>query len=198
MIDTNLIKELREKTGAGIIDCKEAIVKTSGDLSKAIEYLRRKGMDFVDKKAGRVTPEGIIGSYIHHDEKIGILIEVNCETDFVARTEDFRGLVKDLAMQIAGGNPPPAYVKAEDIPPEVIQKEKELYIAQAKDSGKPESVMQRIVEGRLEKFYSEACLLEQPFIKDPELKIKDLLAQKISKLGENISAKRFVRFKVGE
>lgn len=198
MIDTNLIKELREKTGAGIIDCKEAIAKASGDLSRALEYLRLRGMNTVDKKAGRATPEGIIGSYIHHGEKIGVLIEVNCETDFVARTGDFKELVKDLSMQIAGVNPPPIYVKQEDVPPEVVQREKELYIGQAKESGKPEAVIQKIAEGRLEKYYNETCLLEQPFIKDPSFKIKDLLSQKISKLGENISIRRFVRFKAGE
>lgn len=198
MIDTNLIKELREKTGAGIIDCKDAITKASGDLSKAVEYLRVRGMSLVDKKAGRATPEGIIGSYIHHGEKIGVLIEVNCETDFVARTQDFKELIKDLSMQIAGANPSPIYVKKEDIPPEVIEKERELYIAQARESEKPEAVVQKIAEGRLEKFYSDTCLPEQPFIKDPSFKIKDLLAQKISKLGENISVRRFVRFKVGE
>lgn len=198
MIDVGLIKELREKTGAGIIDCKEAITKADGDLNKAVDLLRLKGAGIAEKKAGRTTSEGIIGSYIHHDEKIGVMIEVNCETDFVARNEDFKDFVKDLAMQIAGANPPPVYVKTEDIPPEIIEKEKEIYSAQARESGKPEAVIQKIVEGKIEKFYSERCLLEQPFIKNPGFKIKDLLVQRISKVGENISVRRFIRFKVGE
>ncbi len=198
MIDAGLIKELREKTGAGIIDCKNAIAKANGDLNKAVDLLRIKGVGIAEKKAGRTTSEGIIGSYIHHDEKIGVMIEVNCETDFVARNEEFKGFVKDLAMQIAGANPPPVYVKTEDIPPEVIEKEKEIYSAQARESGKPEAVIQKIAEGKIEKFYSERCLLEQPFIKNPDFKIKDLLVQRISKVGENISVRRFVRFKVGE
>ncbi|MBI5746410.1 MAG: translation elongation factor Ts [Nitrospirae bacterium] len=198
MIDASLIKELREKTGAGIIDCKNAIVKANGDLNKAVDLLRIKGAGIAEKKAGRTTSEGIIGSYIHHDEKIGVMIEVNCETDFVARNEEFKGFVKDLAMQIAGANPPPVYVKTEDIPPEVIEKEKEIYSAQARESGKPEAVIQKIAEGKIEKFYSERCLLEQPFIKNPDFKIKDLLVQRISKVGENISVRRFIRFKVGE
>ncbi len=198
MIDAGLIKELREKTGAGIIDCKNAIAKANGDLNKAVDLLRIKGVGIAEKKAGRTTSEGIIGSYIHHDEKIGVMIEVNCETDFVARNEDFKGFVKDLAMQIAGANPPPVYVKTEDIPPEIIEKEKEIYSAQARESGKPEAVIQKIAEGKMEKFYSERCLLEQPFIKNPDFKIKDLLVQRISKVGENISVRRFIRFKVGE
>ncbi|MEK6576176.1 MAG: translation elongation factor Ts [Nitrospirota bacterium] len=198
MIDASLIKELREKTGAGIIDCKNAIAKANGDLNKAVDLLRIKGVGIAEKKAGRTTSEGIIGYYIHHDEKIGVMIEVNCETDFVARNEDFKGFVKDLAMQIAGANPPPVYVKTEDIPPEIIEKEKEIYSAQARESGKPEAVIQKIAEGKIEKFYSERCLLEQPFIKNPDFKIKDLLVQRISKVGENISVRRFIRFKVGE
>lgn len=198
MIDASLIKELREKTGAGIIDCKEAIAKANGDLKKAVDLLRIKGAGIADKKAGRTTSEGIIGFYKHHDEKIGVMIEVNCETDFVARNEDFKDFVKDLAMQIAGASPPPVYVKTEDIPPEIIEKEKEIYSAQARESGKPEAVIQKIAEGKIEKFYSERCLLEQPFIKNPEFKIKDLLVQRISKVGENISVRRFIRFKVGE
>lgn len=198
MIDASLIKELREKTGAGIVDCKNAIAKADGDLNKAVDLLRIKGVGIAEKKAGRATSEGIIGSYIHHDEKIGVMIEVNCETDFVARNEDFKGFVKDLAMQIAGANPPPVYVKTEDVPPEIIEKEKEIYSAQARESGKPEAVIQKIAAGKIEKFYSERCLLEQPFIKNPDFKIKDLLVQRISKVGENISVRRFIRFKVGE
>ncbi len=196
--DLELVKELREKTGAGVVDCKKALAETQGDLAKAIEYLRKKGMASAEKKSGRSTREGLIGTYIHAGEKLGVLVEVNCETDFVARTEEFRGLVRDLAMQIAGAHPSPRYIQPQDVPKEVIEKEHQIYLAQAKESGKPEKAWDKIAEGKLAKFYSEVCLLEQPFIKDPNTTIAQLLAQKIAQLGENIAIRRFTRYRVGE
>jgi len=196
--DLELVKELREKTGAGMLDCKKALAATQGDLSKAIEYLRKKGIASAEKKSGRSTREGLIGTYVHSGEKLGVLVEVNCETDFVARTEEFRGLVRDLAMQIAGAHPPPRYIQPQDVPKEVIEKERQIYLAQAKESGKPEKAWDKIVEGKLAKFYSEVCLLEQPFIKDPNTTIAQLLTQKIAQLGENIAVRRFTRYRLGE
>src|SRR6266446_3201494 len=196
--DLELVKELRDKTGAGVLDCKKALADTQGDLAKAIEYLRKKGMASAEKKSGRSTREGLVGTYIHAGEKLGVLIEVNCETDFVARTEEFRGLVRDLAMQIAGAHPSPRYIQSKDVPKEVIENERQIYLAQAKESGKPEKAWDKIVEGKLAKFYSEACLLEQPFIKDPNITISQLLVQKIARLGENIAIRRFTRYRVGE
>ncbi|MBI3802552.1 MAG: translation elongation factor Ts [Nitrospirae bacterium] len=195
-VDT--IKELREKTGAGIMDCKTALAQSQGDLSKAIDYLRQKGLATAAKKAGRETREGIIGSYIHFGGKIGVMVEVNCETDFVARNPEFQELVRDVAMQIAGATPPPQYIRREDVPAEVSEKERTLYMTQARETKKPEAVISKIAEGKLEKFFEEVCLLEQPFIKDPQVKIKDLVAQKISKVGENISIRRFTRYQLGE
>lgn len=196
--DLELVKELREKTGAGVMDCKKALAETEGDLAKAIEYLRKKGVASAEKKSGRSTREGLIGTYIHAGEKLGVMIEVNCETDFVARTEEFRGLVRDLAMQIAGAHPSPRYIQPQDVPKEVIEKERQIYLAQAKESGKPEKALDKIVEGKLAKFYSEVCLLEQPFIKDPNITISQLLSQKIAELSENIAIRRFTRYRVGE
>jgi elongation factor Ts len=196
--DLELVRELREKTGAGVMDCKKALAETQGDLAKAIEHLRKKGMASAEKKSGRSTREGLIGTYIHAGEKLGVLIEANCETDFVARTEEFRGLVRDLAMQIAGANPSPRYIQQQDVPKEVVEKERQIYLAQAKESGKPEKAWDKIVEGKLAKFYSENCLLEQPFIKDPNTTINQLLTQKIAQLGENIAIRRFTRYRVGE
>jgi len=194
-ISADMVKELREKTGVGMMECKKALTESSGDFDKAVAILRQKGLASASKKAGRVASEGIVGSYIHMD-RIGVLVEVNCETDFVARTDDFRNMVKDIAMHIAAANP--LYVSREDVPVDVIEKEKEIYRAQV--SGKPPQVVEKIVEGKLEKFFSENCLLEQIFIKDPEqkLRVKDLVAEKIGKLGENIVIRRFVRFQVGE
>ncbi|MFQ3573696.1 MAG: translation elongation factor Ts [Thermodesulfovibrionales bacterium] len=194
-VSSDLVKQLRETTGAGMMDCKKALDDAKGDIQKAIEILRQKGLAAAQKKAARTASEGLIGSYIHMD-KIGVLVEVNCETDFVARTDDFRGLVKDIAMHIAAANP--QYLSREAIPSDVIEKEKEIYRKQIEN--KPPQVVEKIVEGKLEKFYSDMCLLEQVFIKDPEqkLKIKDLITQKIAKLGENILVKRFVRFQLGE
>lgn len=190
------IKELREKTGAGINDCKKALEETKGDMEKAFDYLREKGIASAAKKSLRTAREGVIFSYIHSNEKLGVLLEINCETDFVARTEDFKELAKDVAMQIAAMNP--LYIKREDVPNEVIEKEKEIYRVQLKDSKKPENVIEKIVNGKLEKYFSEVCLLEQPFIKDDKKTIDSLIKEKIAKLGENIVVRRFVRFVVGE
>lgn len=194
-ITAAMVKQLREKTGAGMMECKKALTEANGDFDKAIEILRKKGISAAEKRAGRVASEGIIGSYIHMD-KIGVLVEVNCETDFVARTDDFRALVKDIAMHIAAANP--RYLSRDDVPAEVIEKEREIYKEQIK--GKPEHIVDKIVEGKLEKFYNENCLLEQIFVKDSEQKktIKDIVTEAIAKLGENIVVKRFVRFQLGE
>jgi elongation factor Ts len=190
-----LVKELREKTGAGILDCQKALVESGHDIEKAIEHLRQKGLAAAQKKASRETNEGLIASYIHPGNRIGVLVEVNCETDFVARNEEFQSFVKDVALQIAASSP--AFVKREDISSELIEKEKQIYLAQAKEMGKPEPAWAKIVEGKLEKFYQESCLLEQVFIKDPTVTIKDLLVQKISKIGENIAIRRFTRYQLG-
>lgn len=195
-IDATLVKDLREKTGAGILDCQKALTQTGGDIAKAIDFLRQKGLATAQKKAGRTTNDGLIVSYIHAGNKLGVLLEVNCETDFVAKTDDFQDLARDLGMHIAAANP--LHIKREDVPADVLDKEKEIILAQAKESGKPAAVLDKIVAGRLEKFYAEACLLEQPFVKDPGVTIKDLLSQKIAKLGENISIRRFTRFRLGE
>lgn len=195
-ITAELVKALREKTGAGMMDCKRALEETGGDMEKAVEYLREKGLAAAAKRAGRTAAEGVIESYIHLGGKLGVLVEVNCETDFVARTPEFREFARDIAMQVAAANP--QYLTREDVPAEVLNKEKEILRAQALNEGKPEKVVDRIVEGRLEKFYSENCLLEQPFIKDPDKKVRDLLAEKIARVGENIVIRRFVRFQLGE
>ncbi len=196
VIDATLVKDLREKTGAGILDCQKALTQTGGDITKAIDFLRQKGLATAEKKAGRTTNDGLIVSYIHAGNKLGVLLEINCETDFVAKTDDFQELARDLAMHIAAAGP--LHIKREDIPAGVLDKEKEIFLAQARESGKPAAVLDKIVAGRLEKFYAEACLLEQPFVKDPGVTIKDLLSQKIAKLGENISIRRFTRFRLGE
>jgi elongation factor Ts len=198
VVEAALVKELREKTGAGIMDCKQALAQAGGDLQKAVDYLRQKGLSVAAKKSGRTTAEGIVGSYIHMGGKIGVLVEVNCETDFVAKTPEFQALVKDLAMQIAGTTPPPLFITREEVPKELLDKERQIYAHQARESGKPENVIEKIVAGKLERFYSEVCLLEQSFIKDQGLTIKDLLTQKIAVFGENIAIKRFVRFQMGE
>lgn len=195
-VDATLVKDLREKTGAGVLDCQKALTQAGGDVNKAIDFLRQKGLATAQKKAGRTTNDGLIVSYIHAGNKLGVLVEVNCETDFVAKTDDFQELARDLAMHIAAASP--LHIKREDVPADVLNKEKEIFLAQAKESGKPAAVLDKIVAGRLEKFYAEACLLEQPFVKDPSVTIKDLLSQKIAKLGENISIRRFTRFRLGE
>jgi elongation factor Ts len=200
VVDALLVKDLREKTGTGIMECKKALSEAGGDINKAIDLLRQRGLSAASKKADRVAGEGAIGSYIHTGGKLGVLAEVNCETDFVARNDEFKGLVKDIAMHIAAASPSPLYVKREDVPADVIEKEKDIYRAQAKESGKPANVIEKIVDGKLEKFYTDFCLTEQVFIKDTEgkLKIKDIINQKIAKFGENIVIRRFVRFKLGE
>jgi elongation factor Ts len=194
-ISAEVVRELREKTGAGMMECKKALVESSGDMEKAIDTLRQRGLATAAKKAGRSASEGAIGSYIHMD-KIGVMVEVNCETDFVARTDDFRDLVKDVAMHIAAASP--AYLSRENVPADVIEREKAIYQAQV--AGKPAQVMDKIVEGKLEKFYTETCLLDQIFVKDPDQKkkIRDIITDKIAKLGENILVRRFARFQLGE
>lgn len=194
--NSTLVKELREKTGAGILDCQKALTETGNDVEKAIEHLRQKGLAAAQKKAGRETNEGLVEAYIHPGSRIGVLLEVNCETDFVARNDEFKAFVKDLCLQVAASSP--AFVKREDIPASLIEKEKAIYLAQAKEMGKPEPAWAKIVEGKLEKFYQESCLLEQAFIKDPSVSVKDLLAQKIAKIGENISIRRFTRYQLGQ
>jgi len=194
--ESTLVKELRQKTGAGIMDCKQALVENADDIAKAIDWLRQKGLASAGKKVGRATNEGIIASYIHAGSKIGVLVEVNCETDFVARNEEFQGFVRDLTLQIAAARP--LYVRREDVPKETVEKELQIYRGQAKEMGKPEAAWEKIASGKLEKFYQDACLLEQPFIKDPNAKIADLVTQKIAKFGENISIRRFTRFQLGE
>jgi len=195
-ITAAMVKELRERTGAGMMDCKRALGETGGDMEKALQYLREKGLAAAAKKAGRVATEGIVDSYIHLTGRVGVLIEVNCETDFVARTDDFRSFVHDLAMQVAAARP--EFIRREDVPVETAEKEKEILAAQVKEEGKPEKIVQKIVEGRLEKFFKEACLLEQPFIKNPDITVQQLLNEQIAKLGENILVRRFTRYELGE
>ena len=193
---SELVKELREKTGAGILDCQKALTENGHSIEKAIDYLRQKGLAAAQKKAGRETNQGLIHAYIHAGGKIGVLIEVNCETDFVARNEQFKSFVNDLALQVAAASP--SYVRREEIAAEVVAKERSIYEGQAKELGKPPAAWPKIVEGKLEKFYQENCLLEQAFIKDPSVVIKDLLAQQIATIGENMNIRRFTRFQLGQ
>jgi elongation factor Ts len=192
------VKELRERTGAGVMDCKSALEASKGDMQGAIEHLRKKGLADAAKKAHREAKDGVVASYIHPGSKIGVLVEVNCETDFVARTDDFQQLVKDVAMQVAAANP--SYVSREDVPGAVVEKEREIYRQQMADQKKPPQVVDKIIEGKLEKFYAESCLLEQPFIRDAsgKTRLKDMVDQSTSKMGERIVVKRFARFQVGE
>ena len=192
------VKELRERTGAGVMDCKAALEASKGDMQGAIEHLRKKGLADAAKKAHREAKDGVVASYIHPGSKIGVLVEVNCETDFVARTDDFQQLVKDLAMQVAAANP--SYVSREDVPGAVVEKEREIYRQQMADQKKPPQVVDKIVEGKLEKFYAESCLMEQPFIRDPsgKTRLKDMVDQATAKMGERIVVRRFARFQVGE
>lgn len=195
-VEAALVKKLRETTGAGILDCQKALAEVGGDLDKAVEFLRKKGLASAEKKAGREARDGSVGSYIHAGGKLGVLVEVNCETDFVAKTPDFQELVKDVAMQVAAANP--RYVSREEIPADVIDAERRIYTEQAKDSGKPQPVWEKIAAGKLEKFFGEVCLLEQAFVKHPEISVRDVIAQRIAKLGENIVVRRFARFRLGE
>jgi len=194
-IDAKQVKALRDMTGAPMGDCKKALEEAKGDLEAAIVVLRKRGMASAQKKAARSTNEGAVGTYIHAGGKIGVLLEINCESDFVARTEDFQDLMKDISMHIAATDP--RYVKAEDVTIEDMEREKDIYRAQAAATGKPAPVIERIVDGKMAKFYEEVCLLDQPFIKDQAISIKELIAQKVGKLGENITVRRFARFKVG-
>ncbi len=195
-ISAEQVKALRDQTGAGMMECKKALLEADGDFEKAVTLLRERGLAAAAKRADRQTREGMIGHYIHAGGRLGVLAEVNCETDFVAATDEFQELVRDIAMQIAASNP--SYVRREDVRQEEIEREKEIYHNQAQSAGKPEKIMERIVEGKLNKYYSEVCLYEQPFIKDPELTVEELIKAKIAVLKENIAVKRFARFKVGE
>jgi elongation factor Ts len=195
-VTAGLVKELRERTGAGMMDCKKALVDCSGDIEKAIDELRTKGLAKAAKKAGRIASEGVVVSYIHGKGRIGVIVEVNCETDFVGNTDEFRQLAYDIAMQVAASNP--VYVCREEVPAEITEKEKEILAAQALAEGKPEKVIAKMVEGRIEKFYKENCLLEQPYIKDPDKTVQQLIHESVAKIGENISVRRFARYEVGE
>ncbi len=190
------VKSLRDKTGAGMMACKEALKACNGNIEEAGEYLRKKGVASADKKTGRATGDGLIEAYIHMGGKLGVMVEVNCETDFVARTDQFKTLVKELAMQVAASNP--SVVSRDQVSSEMIEKEKDIYREQVRGSGKPENVVEKIVVGKLDKFYSEICLLDQPYIKDPQKNVETLIKETIAKLGENISVKRFIRFRLGE
>ncbi len=195
-VSASAVKDLREKTGAGMMDCKKALAETGGDVQKAIDYLRQKGLAAAAKKADRVAADGAVGAYVHPGGKIGVLVEINCETDFVARTAEFQSLLKDIAMQVAAANP--RYLRREEVPAAELDKEKAIYRQQALETGKPEKVVDKIVEGKIERFYAEACLLEQAFIKDPDKKVTDILNESIGRLGENIQIRRFSRYHLGE
>ena len=195
-VDAKLVKELRSKTGAGMMDCKQALVKSSGNLDKAIDFLRKSGIAKAEKKISRVAKEGMVYSYIHQGSRLGVLLEIGCETDFVAKTEGFQELAHNVAMQIAATNPISLF--REEVSQKVIDREKEIYTDQAKSSGKPDNIIEKMVEGRLNKFYQETCLLEQNFIKDPDKKLKDIITETLAILGENITVNRYVRFAIGE
>jgi elongation factor Ts len=195
-ISVELVKDLRQRTGAGVVDCKNALLEAKGNVDAAIDYLRRKGLATAAKKAGRIATDGLVSSYIHAGGKMGVLVEVNCETDFVAKTGDFQTFVKNIAMHVAAANP--QYIRREEIPGEVLEKERDIYRTQALEAGKPAKVIDKIIEGKMERFYSEVCLLEQTYIKDSDLTVKELLEALIAKIGENISIRRFVRFQLGE
>jgi elongation factor Ts len=190
------VRELRERTGAGMMDCKRALTEVNGDVERALVYLRERGLAAAAKKAGRSAAEGTVGSYIHAGGKIGVLVELNCETDFVARTDDFQNLVKELAMQVAAANP--RYVRREDVSTEVVEQERNIYRAQAAGTGKPAQVVEKIIDGKMEKFFADACLLEQPYIKDPDKNVGQLITDSIARLGENLVVRRFARFQLGE
>lgn len=195
-ISAKLVKDLRDKTGAGMMDCKEALTASGGDMVKAVEFLRKKGLATAQKRAGRATSEGAIASYIHMGSKLGVMVEVNSETDFVAKNEQFQEFAKNIAMHIAASNP--LGIRPEDVSPEIVAKEREIYIAQARQTGKPEKVIEKIVDGKLKKFFEDNCLLNQPYVRNPDITVGDLLNDLVAKIGEHISIKRFVRFQVGE
>ena len=195
-ITSQMVKELREKTNAGMMDCKKALGETDGDMEKAVDLLRQKGLAVAAKRADRATSEGVVECYIHAGGKLGVMVEVGCETDFVAKTDDFKAFARDIAMHVAAVNP--VAVSREEIPSDLVEREKAIYVKQAQESGKPENIIEKIVSGKIEKFISEICLLEQKFVKNPDLTVQDLLNELVAKMGENISIKRFVRFQVGE
>jgi elongation factor Ts len=195
-ISASMVKELRDKTNAGMMDCKEALTASDGNFDKAVDYLRKKGLSAATKRSSRAAKEGVITSYIHMQGKIGVMVEVNCETDFVAKTDDFRAMAKDVAMHVAALNP--TYLKSEDVPEEVLEKEKDIYKTQALAEGKPEKILDRIIDGKLKKFYEEVCLLDQKFVKDTDVTIGTLVQNMIAKTGENVIIKRFARFQLGE
>jgi len=195
-ITADQVKQLREKTGAGMMECKSALTEAGGDQEKAVDLLRKKGLASAAKRAGRATSNGVVGSYIHMGGKVGVLVEVNCETDFVSRTEDFQTLVKEIALHIAAADP--RYARREDVPADVLEKEKEIYRAQFADSGKPAPVVEKIVDGKLGSYYSQVVLVDQPYVRDPSVTVSQLIAQAAAKTGENVAVSRFARFKVGE
>jgi elongation factor Ts len=195
-ISAKMVMQLREKTGAGIMDCKEALTECNGDMDSAVDFLRKKGLATAAKRAGRAMTEGVIQSYIHMDGKLGVLVEVNCETDFVAKNDDFNAFAKNLAMHIAATNP--VAIRPEDVPEEIVSKEKEIYHAQVLEMGKPEKIADQIVDGKMQKYFKENCLMNQAYVRDPDMTIEDLLNEMIAKIGENISIKRFARFRIGE
>jgi elongation factor Ts len=195
-VTAQLVKELRDRTGAGMMDCKSALAEAAGDLEKAVDVLRKKGLAAAAKKAGRIAADGMVASYIHAGGKLGVLLEVNSETDFVARTDEFQELVKDLAMHVAAAEP--RYVRREEVPADLLERERAIFRDQAAASGKPANVVERIVEGKLEKFYADVCLLEQPFVKNPDQTVGQLVQERVAKIGENIQVRRFARFKLGE
>ena len=195
-INAKMVMQLREKTGAGIMDCKGALTECNGDMDKAVDFLRKKGLATAAKRAGRAMTEGVVASYVHMDNKLGVLVEVNCETDFVAKNDDFKMFAKNIAMHIAATNP--VGIRAEDVPEEIIAKEKEIYLGQVLEMGKPEKIADKIVEGKLQKYFKENCLMDQAYVRNPDMTVADLLNEMIAKIGENILIKRFVRFKIGE
>jgi elongation factor Ts len=195
-ISAKLVKELREKTGTGMMDCKEALAASGGDMTKALEFLRKKGLATAQKRAGRATSEGAIAAYIHLGGKLGVMVEINSETDFVAKNEQFQEFAKNIAMHIAASNP--LAIRPEDVSAEIVAKDRDIYAAQAKETGKPEKVIEKIIEGKLKKFFEDNCLLQQPYVRNPDITVGDLLNDLIAKIGENISIRRFVRFQVGD
>lgn len=194
-ISSQMVKDLRDKTGAGMMDCKKALSQNDGDMEKAIDFLRQKGLAVAAKRAGRATSEGVVECYIHAGGKLGVMVELNCETDFVAKTDDFREFARDVAMHIAAANP--VSLTRDDVPAEIVERERQIYVQQALDSGKPESIVEKMVVGKVDRFLSEICLLEQQFVKNPEKSIQDMLTELVGKMGENVSIRRFVRFQVG-
>ncbi len=194
-ITSQMVKDLRDKTGAGMMDCKKALSENAGDMEKAIDFLRQKGLAVAAKRAGRATSEGVVETYIHAGGKLGVMVELNCETDFVAKTDDFREFARDVAMHIAAANP--VSLSREDVPADIVERERQIYIQQAIESGKPESIAEKMVTGKIDRFLSEICLLEQQFVKNPEKSIQDMLTELVGKMGENVSIKRFARFQVG-